>query len=607
MRNSILFSSLFSLIFLAFPGFAQSCPNRVAQAFNWKDCSKSTIQAYERLQGDVSVRDAGLATRNLTEFSLAEVEKTPKLGYSTLRYRLLEQSGVNAVQLSRKEANFAERSLLDWMKRIFVAENSTYLVSVDVYVPDQTEADGQRLVAHTPIFSVINGESFKTSNNEVDINYNGQIGFPRKSDEKLSVEINVRQAKSTTVTTEELKKLFGLAQAVAEPFANASSGGVASLVDGTLTTSVDGLLDQIDTFLGEFEAKSDLSQQFQLSKIGGEYDSALFDFFAPGIVYKDPLAGVKAGRIKLKVYLDYQESLLAADKSYAFGDIVAKKIHFSGTTLYSLNNFLVNHLESRDQWGARYNPDRDLGALCRSMGAALRSKLIARDVYVATSALVATERAAFQSGWDATDCYGADGFTFMAEGYKMVDPTRAAQAPVTKTELSFEAQKALPEKLTTWLRGGLASEFADDVSGQVADKMAEEVSVLDADGLFFGSPGVKVEVAPGSLIRLLLAKDRGFLNGHGFGCYNGNLYDYEEFGNDFGSLAVVNGRTMEFIWRYREEAASTSDAWLEELVVRELDSDTLSKYNLKSSGEVCGGKNGFNPWSYQAETVALNQ
>lgn len=222
MRNSILFTSLISLMCLASPGFAQSCPNRVAQAFNWKDCSTSTVQAYQRLQGNASVRDAGLATRNLTEFSLVAVSKTPKLGYSTLRYQLLEQSGAGPVQLTAREANFAERSLLDWAKRIFVAENSTYLVSVDVYVPDQTEPDGRRLVAHTPIFSVINGESFKTSNNEVNINYNGQIGFPRKSDEKVSVEINVRQARSTTVTTEELKKLFGLAQTVAEPFANAA-------------------------------------------------------------------------------------------------------------------------------------------------------------------------------------------------------------------------------------------------------------------------------------------------------------------------------------------------------------------------------------------------
>ncbi len=607
MRHSILVGSLFFFMCTASSSIAQSCPNKVAKAFNWKNCSSSTVQAYEQLQGDPSVRDAGLATRNLTEFSLIKINKTPKLGYSTLRYDLLELSGAQAVQLTRKEANFAERSLLDWAKKIFVAENSTYLVSIDVYVPDQNEVDGQRLVAHTPVFSVINGDSFKSSNNDVKINYNGQIGFPRKSDEKVSVEINVRQAKSTTVTTEELKKLFGLAQTIAEPFADAASGGVASLVDGTLTASVDGILDQIDALLGEFEAKSDLSQQFQLSKIGGESDTAMFDFFAPGVVYKDPASGVKAGRVKLKVYLDYQESLLANDKSYAFGDIVAKKIHFSGTTLYSLTNFVVNHLESRDKWGSRNAADRDLGALCRGIAAALRSKLIARDVYVATTALVATERAAFQPGWDATDCYGADGFTFKAEGYRMFDPTQAARAPTDIIELTYVAQQALPEKVTAWLRGGLAPQFADDVSGQVTDKMAENVSVLDADGLFFGVAGVKVEVSPSNLVRLLLATEREFLRGHGFGCYDGNIYDYEEFGNDFGSLAVINGRTVEFIWRYREEAASTSDAVLEELVIRTLNSDALSKYLPRDSKRVCGGQNGFNPWSYQPETPALNQ
>jgi len=606
MRHSIIFPMLSFLICFASSSIAQSCPNSVAKAFNWKNCSSSTVQAYEQLQGDSSVRDAGLATKNLTEFSLIKVSKTPKLGYSTLRFNLLELSGPQTVQLTRKEANFAERSLLDWAKRIFVAENSTYLVSVDVYVPDSNEADGQRLVAHTPIFSVVNGESFKASNNEVKINYNGQIGFPRKSDEKVSVEINVRQATSTTITTEELKKLYGLAQTIAEPFADASSGVVASLVDGTLTASVDGILDQIDALLGEFEAKSDLSQQFQLSKIGGEFDTAMFDFFAPGVVFKDPATGVKAGRVKLKVYLDYQDSLLANDKSYAFGDIVAKKIHYDGTTLYSLTNFVVNHLESRDKWGARNAADRDLGSLCRGIAAALRGKLIARDVYVATTALVATERAAFQSGWDATDCYGADGFTFKAEGYRMADPTQAAQAPTTKTEVTYQAQQILPQKVTKWLRGGLAPQFADDVSGEVTDKMAEKVSVLDADGLFFGVPGVKVDVSPGNLVRLLLATERGFLSGQGFGCYDGNIYDYKEFGNDFGSLAVINERTVEFIWRYREEAASTSDAVLEELVIRKLDSNTLSKYNPKSSQQLCGGNNGFNPWSYQPETLGLN-
>lgn len=189
----------------------------------------------------------------------------------------------------------------------------------------------------------------------------------------------------------------------------------------------------------------------------------------------------------------------------------------------------------------------------------------------------------------------------------MFDPTQAARAPTDIIELTYVAQQALPEKVTAWLRGGLAPQFADDVSGQVTDKMAENVSVLDADGLFFGVAGVKVEVSPSNLVRLLLATEREFLRGHGFGCYDGNIYDYEEFGNDFGSLAVINGRTVEFIWRYREEAASTSDAVLEELVIRTLNSDALSKYLPRDSKRVCGGQNGFNPWSYQPETPALNQ
>lgn len=316
---------------------------------------------------------------------------------------------------------------------------------------------------------------------------------------------------------------------------------------------------------------------------------------------------MEAGRIKLKVHLDYQESLLAGGKDYAFGDIVAKKIHFSGTTLYSLDNFLVNHLASRQLWGGRYDSGRDLGALCRGISTALRTKLIARDVYVATSSLVATERAAFKSGWDATECYGADGFTFMAEGYKTVDPTKAVQAPTAKIELSFAAQQVLPEMMTQWLKAGASPVLADALTANVSDKMAAKVSVLDAEGLFFGVPDLKVDVAPGNLARLLLAKDRGILEGHGFGCYNGNIYDYKEFGNDFGSLAVINGQTVEFIWRYREKAASATDAVLEELVVRLPDNDTLAKYKPKSSTAVCGGSNGFNPWDYQAETLALNQ
>jgi hypothetical protein len=271
----------------------------------------------------------------------------------------------------------------------------------------------------------------------------------------------------------------------------------------------------------------------------------------------------------------------------------------------TLQEFVEQDPRSKTAWASVGQQSHNTEEICKAIRNALIKRLRASDVVIGMSALIHYSGTAFEKDWPGdTVCFGPDATIFNQadfRNYRYIpeDFSTGLISDDPITGRNSEEKKALPNELSyIWkIRENVSLE---DVIDQHSDDFEKymissdsEVTLCDETGIF---ARFKCSISPDKLSAPLLvatlAPDNLDLLEYegrvvGLGCYSGDLFDTEVFSsNEFGSLAVIGDRTVEFLWGFRNKQGRPVLATLN---VSYPSPDRLAKYQ-KSYPNGCGSR-----------------
>lgn len=563
-------------------------------------------------------------------------------GYSILKFRLVEELGTTLNDLS-KSGNFnneiAQRSFGNWLTRLVSSREESFILAVEVIQPLGTvNPDGSEkvnLLYYQPIYAWSAGEAFRTVTNETYVKVNGTIGAYRKNSDPVTVRVTVNRAKANTISTTEIRKIISLAEELTEPFTDVVDGvtsvagvNVASWVTDAASLATNGkVLDQIDSFLGRFEqtAVFEVSREMRYLDAGDTIEFNV-DFHAPKVKYrqKDVRSSGKVGRMKLHVYLDFEESLLTRNEDRAGLGVRNKRIHRDGNLVIPLEDYVLSHDASKSIWTTVGDENHDTTAICRATIDALDDKLQPNDVLVGLSSMLARNHSEFSGHWPGeVACFGVDAAIFSDAKYRSFrfDPDLISEGLITDVPLPPSASSAkgrLPTTVSRFWRDSEAYGYQEaldthiDTILQYFPSEQSQISLCDETGIFLrtrcSTRALRLDayalmdvLEPAGAELLKVDSGNGVDRVVAIGCYHGDLFDTEEISsNRFGSIVVIGERVIEFVWGYRNKNGRPV---LSDIEVSYPTTERLEAYKGKYPNG-CGGQIKTKIWEYATERVA---
>lgn len=534
------------------------------------------------------------------------LDEAPKrLGYARLSFRLVDPETGSPLDVDLKPADreFADRSFLGWLGSFFNEADRSYMLSIEVV---ETQGGETKVIHRRPVYAYTQRDSFTAISDNQTIDFGGDIGHYFKSDGARRVQLVLHRSKTRDFSAANVERLFALGNDMGEEFNDASTGQkvglskLKSLLFGSKARTAGSVIGAVDDLMDAFERVQTVTAVQTLSLKAGEVYRVEADFHPQNV--ERSTASEDRNRLRLVVSLDYTPSILLANEDPTWDDIRDSEIHFTLDLVQPLDQFIHNNPATKAVWSDVGTDRQDLKRLCDGISDALKGRLVGADLLIAKSAMLYSRHAAFSQGWDEDVCYGPDKAVFDEDSFaayrfrplEIADDLTDDKLPAQWTDLL----QALPSGLSGILksaetrRNALGEDsFYRSALRSVALGGERKITLCDETGMFDYpcQGGVNAGDYPVDTLISRIAKEVNLLEANGrrigLGCYLFLGEHAAEFTpNDLGSLAVIDDRTVEFLWRFKNLAGQPV---LWELTIRHPTTDHASVYEANKA-QGCG-------------------
>ncbi|WP_297338834.1 hypothetical protein [Pseudophaeobacter sp.] len=551
--------------------------------YRCKSESQSRVRASELESGEiVSTQDAA---KSINQFEFVRLTERPAIGYSQVTYSMVDR-GLNKYSDTVDNAQeIVSRSLLDWVKSIFRTRGKIFVVSIDVYADD---AETQ-LLAHKPLIIVEHSDSYRSIIAQNDISLNGRLGYPRLSNRAHRVKLGVRFANTSDVSLDEVGNLLSAANALSKVVPT-----VGSLVDEATLIAFNSARSNLEAVLGKFESSTTMSRSLTMRHGEDQIVAFNYDFRAPN--------ERNLPRVKLSVALSHQQSLLVDGGVTLPGDILNVEVHEKDDDVISLRKYIQTNDISADDVTELATASPDVAKICQQIREALSQRLTATDQTVALNAFVSEYQNQFRKNWtEGNTCFLPQDIALIGNlGLEYASIWKENQ-PGKIVQLSLEEQlrfvKGLSDALKVEVPGNIVGPVVDGVVSKIPEN--QEIVFVDKVGFLLGE---SFSMQASSLVRLLIQSEKRLERG--FGCFSGDQFDVDKQPNVLGTLSMLDGKPIEFIFEFSASPTSRRKPELNRLIVQWPSGDRLLKYRdgtKERSRNGCAG--GFKPWDIQMEAT----
>ncbi len=532
-------------------------------------------------------------------------EAPRRLGYARLSFRLVDPETRQPLDVDLKPADreFADRSFLGWLGSFFTEADRAYMLSIEVV---ETKGGETEVIHRRPVYAYTQRDSFTAISDNQMIDFGGDIGHYFRSDGTRRVQLVLHRSKTRDFTAGNVETLFALGNDMGEEFNDASTGQkvglskLKSLLFGSKARTAGSVLGAVDDLMDEFERVQTVTAVQTLSLKSGEVYRVEADFYPQNV--ERATATDDRNRLRVVISLDYAPSILLANEDPTWDDIRDSEIHVTLDLVQPLDQFIHNNPSTKAVWSDVGTDKQDLKRLCDGISDALKGRLVGADLLIAKSAMLYSRQAAFSQGWNENLCYGPDKAVFDEDEFAAYrfQPLEVAN-DLTNDKLPqqwADVLEALPSGLSGILKSAETRRNAleDDsyyrsALRSVALGGERKITLCDETGMFDYpcEGGVNAGDYPVDLLINRIAKEVNLLQANGrrigLGCYLFLGEHAAEFSpNDLGSLAVIDDRTVEFLWRFKNLAGQPV---LWQLTIRHPTTDHAAVYEANKA-EGCG-------------------
>lgn len=522
---------------------------------------------------------ASNATKSLNQFFFTRLTETPTIGYSYVEYSMVDSSTNLYSDEFDNAQEIVQRSLMDWIKSVFVTTDKIFVVSLDVY-GDEAET---QLLGHKPIIIVESSNGFRSVTAQNDISLNGSLGYPRLSNRAHRIKLSIRYASTNDVTLDVVEDLLESASAFSK-----ISPSVGSLVDEVTLLAFKDAKNSLESILGKFEVSTKMSRALTMRHAMGGVISFNYDFRAPN--------ETKLPRVKLAVSLKHQESLLIDGGVTLPGDILNVLIHEKDDDTIALRKFIQTSDISADNVAQLETATPDVSEICQQIREALGRRLTAIDQTIALNAFVTEYQSKFSKNWTTNNTCFRPGDIKIISKVPNLQPAPLWQEAQPKDiiQLSRDEQTRLIRKFSTVFSQTISSGLSEAVvNGAVSDLPDDhEIFLVDDVNFLLGANfSIKASTLVKELIEAEIKLDRGL------GCYSGDQFDTKQQPNVMGTLSMYKGKPIEILFQFSPSPSSRRRPELDRLILQYPTADRLLSYRdgvAERANNGCAG--GFKPW-----------
>lgn len=580
MRNIIATRALFIVLFGTITLVAQSVS---AFEFCWSGCPTLIVQG-KPATGETSADgaiNADYASRAYDKYSEFKLSKDHALGYSWVKFSLLDKDGGDVRSFERQPTTaqkIVDRSLLDWLKNIFRESKDTVLVSIDV-----SDKEGS-LLGSRPLYAATYSDGFHSILSENDISLEGTIGFPRKSNEVHVVKLTVRYANSDEVSLEKLNTIIEAAGDLSEYLPDSTLGWMNEIT----LSAYDSAANKLEGLLGEFTSETKLSSEIEMSHKDGDIIGFKYYFKAEG---ERLLSSVVVW-----VSLEHVDSIFKHETLDSFENIMNVNVHLQGESETRLRQYIEGHDASRAAVDSLSQESVNIVGVCDAIRDVLSRRFNARDTALALNAYIGHERAKFEKHFRYS--------CFRADELKILDDENAPETGIVPVgvgvpvHLSYSQQVEVAKLLSEAGSKKLANDLRDakvetfEVRTNASDN--QFILINDEVGLLYGTPR-KLQLLPRDLYLDLAKITTKFEKS--LGCYSGDFLDTPEQPNVFGALTVFKKRPLEILIEFHAEQENPKTPTIERVSFSQPSPERLLRYrDGKASRKTSGCAGGFAPW-----------
>jgi hypothetical protein len=526
------------------------------------------------------------ATKSLNQFFFARLTEDPTIGYSYVEYSMVDSSTNLYSDKFDNAQEIVQRSLMDWIKSVFVTTDKIFVVSLDVY-GDEAET---QLLGHKPIIIVESSNGFRSVTELNDISLNGRLGYPRLSNRAHRIKLSVRYANTNDVTLDVVEDLLESASAFSKIVPS-----VGSLVDEVTLLAFKDAKNNLESILGKFEVSTKMSRTLTMRHAKGGIISFNYDFRAPN--------EADLPRVKLAVSLKHQESLLIDGGVTLPGDILNVLVHEKDDDTIRLRKFIQTSDISADDVAQLETAAPDVSEICQQIREALGKRLTAIDQTIALNAFVSEYESKFSKNWTTNNTCFRPGDIAIISKVPNLQPARIWQEaqPTDIIPLSRDEQTRLIRKFSTVFSQKIESGLREAVAnGAVSDLPDDhEIFLVDEVNFLLGANfSIKASLLVKELIEAEIKLDRGL------GCYSGDQFDTEKQPNVMGTLSMYKGKPIEILFQFSPSPSSRRRPELDRLILQYPTGDRLLSYrdgSAERSKDGCAG--GFKPWDHNEAEV----
>jgi hypothetical protein len=551
-----------------------SCKNRNYNCTTTKKVEKvepSEIQSTD-------VKNKAVAARSKSNERVIYQNSPSRPGYVKLHYEFVGFDGSPLTYSDQDlKKSHMDRSIKDWLISLFQKTDRIYIVSLDLKQGDKT-------IAHQPIYTVRNNGSFFDIISQEDLKLSGAVGYWMRSTEPVTAQVNVHYTDSNEYSPEQLAAIVKKGLAVGAKFAT-----VSSLVNQATLAAYDTVISDISSELKfKFKRSDDMSRSHQLKSEEGGRVGYHFDFFAPG-------EGDISERFVLKLELKHRESLLNKDGETAALDILSRRLHKEGDSTTDVATFIETHDISKAAVDTLTQAEPDVWNICKRIKEALRERLVARDISIALNAFVSARDNDFNKAWNP-NCFSGDDLKHIASAD--IVPALGTLGAGKKVQLTFNEQKNLARKYySRFMEEQTSSEARDLLKELFVEKFGNQYNYyIDAqvpilDGEIFSGEGK---------LNFLAAILKGLKLKRKLSCFSGDMYDSKNPDgpkNIFGSLSENDGQVLEILLGFEEAPFDRKKVVAQRITIKPATQDVLVRYrdaHKDRAKKGCDG--GWKPW-----------